>query len=401
MAGETSTVTPPASNAGSGAANTTTSTDTTVKSYPAFARNSDVDVKISVVHPQPVIGLGNILVLNPIDAGDLATVDDKLSVEDRKNGILSRKTDKTTKAIYREYSDADAVAVDYGMDSAIYKKALTYFAQDNHSDRLAVLDYDKTKALDSLGAFWYFNWTFAILPGFTIDDSVVELSNIFESNKNHFLVVQSDDPTKFDKMMGQNYSIGLCHSTDENMDAALVGALATLTVGSITWKLKSLNGITPESLTSNDMKAINTEHAIAYVEVNGVGETSEGWTLSGEYIDTVHGIMWVSSEMESQLESFLQSNGKISYDQVGITKISGVATQVLEQAYQQGIIQTDESTGKGDYTVTATPRSEQSASDISARHYGGLSFTYHAAGAIHSITVYGEVDSDTIMTANA
>ena len=182
------------------------------------------------------------------------------------------------------------------------------------------------------------------------------------------------------------------------MDSALVGAVATLTVGSVTWKFKQLKGVTPEVLTSNELSAIHGAHAFAYVEVSGVGETSEGWTMSGEYIDVIHGIIWVNTNMENKLEKFLQKNGKVSYDQVGITRINGVATQVMEQAYAQGIILTDETTGKGDYTVATSPRSEQSQQDLSDRHYGGLSFTYHVSGAIHTITVHGEVQSDTILS---
>lgn len=384
-----------------------------------YDRVSDVNVVISVLHPRPVVGLGNLLILNAVTAkapvpaqpdgkGDKSsegnaqttpatTLPDQLSIQDHMNGILLRKTDKATGAIYREYKNINAVAVDYGEDTAVYKKAQTYFAQSNHSDRVAVLDYDPSKAYDALKAFWYFNWTFAVRTSNDVDDNLVALSNIFEANKNHILVVQSNDVTQFDKIYGQNYTVGLKHDTAENMDSALVGAVATLTVGPVTWKFKQLKGVTPEVLTSNELSAIHGAHAFAYVEVSGVGETSEGWTMSGEYIDVIHGIIWVNTNMENKLEKFLQENGKVSYDQVGITRINGVATQVMEQAYAQGIILTDETTGKGDYTVTTSQRSEQSQQDLSDRHYGGLSFTYHVSGAIHSITVHGEVQSDTIL----
>lgn len=181
------------------------------------------------------------------------------------------------------------------------------------------------------------------------------------------------------------------------MDAALVGANATLTVGSITWKFKELVGITPELLTSNELSGINRCKAIAYVEVNNRGETSEGWTLSGEYIDVLHGILWVKTNVQGKLENFLQENGKVPYEQRGITQLSGVVTQVLEEAYEQGIILTDPITGKGDYSVDTTSRDEQSQQYISDRHYGGLSFTYHVSGAIHTVTVNGQVQSDTIL----
>lgn len=369
-----------------------------------FDRVSDVNVIMTVIHPRPVTGLGNLLILNPVapstdgKAGDTTALPDELSAQDRMNGILLRKTDPSSKAIYREYKNVDAVAVDYPEKSTVWNKASTYFAQSNHSDRVAVLDYDPSKLYDSLKAFWFFNWTFAIQAVSKVDQDAVTLSNIFERNQDHFLVLQTNDISEYDKLFGQNYTIGLKHDTSEAMDAALVGANATLTVGSITWKFKELVGITTESLTSNELSGINHCKAIAYVSVNGRGETSEGWTLSGEYIDVLHGILWVKTNVQGKLENFLQENGKVPYEQRGITQLSGVVTQVLEQAYEQGIILTNSITGKGDYSVSTTSRDEQSQQDISDRHYGGLSFTFHVSGAIHTVTVNGQVQSDTILS---
>ena len=338
-------------------------TKTTVAPYD---RVLDVSVVMTVIRPRPVVGLGNLLILNPKTPAQPAdgqtqpaSLSDKLSDTDRMNGILMRKTDTATGAIYREYKNVDAVAVDYPEKSDVWNKASTYFAQSNHSDRVAVLDYDPAKTYDALKAFWYFNWTFAIQAVSKLDQSTVDLSNIFERNQDHFLVLQTNDISEYDNYFGQNYTIGLKHDIAEAMDAALVGANATLTVGSITWKFKELVGITPELLTSNELSGINRCKAIAYVEVNNRGETSEGWTLSGEYIDVLHGILWVKTNVQGKLENFLQENGKVPYEQRGITQLSGVVTQVLEEAYEQGIILTDPITGKGDYSVDTTSRDEQ------------------------------------------
>lgn len=141
-----------------------------------FDRVRDVNVITAVAHPQAVKGLGNLAIFNKAAAAvlkkdtsvvktDRSTTDTKtadntntdkgsdttktsdrafsneLSNEDRMNGILLRKVDEATGAVYREYKNLDAVEVDYPADTAVYKKAAAYFAQDNHSDRVAVLDY--------------------------------------------------------------------------------------------------------------------------------------------------------------------------------------------------------------------------------------------------------------------
>ncbi|RVU70163.1 DUF3383 family protein [Lactobacillus xujianguonis] len=408
--------------------------------FAPYDRISDVNVIMTVIHPKPVVDLGNLLILNgirptapaepagdhkqntqptqlaggnaqgttpkgqgsqpaqPVDDGaKLPKLPDELSNVDRMHGILLRKTDPATGAVYREYKNIDAVASDYDEDSEVYKKASAYFAQDHHSDRVAVLEYDTNKLYDSLKAFWYFNWTFAINVDPALDDVVLKESNIFEINKDHFLVLQTDDLAKFTNFYGQNYTIGLYHRMDEAMDAAFIGAIAARPVGSVTWKFKELKGITPSKLTTQELSGINNAHAQAYVEVFGRGETSEGRVMSGEYIDVLHGVLWVQTKFEGDLETLLQSNGKIPYEQSGINMILATGTQVLEEAHERGIIRTNETNGKADYTITATPRSEQSMQDLSDRHYSGLSFRYHVQGAIHTITVNGIVDSDTIM----
>ena len=385
-----------------------------------FSRPSDVTVVMDVAHPQPIQGLGNMLILNFLDSasntqpasnkqttgsntqGTSTTTpvnQDTLTDQEILDGVLTKKTDKATGALYREYSNIDALAKHgYDETTGVYAKASAYFTQDNHADKVAVLDLSADKMHDALGAFWYFDWTFAILSKPMADaNSLTDLSNIFETNKDHFLVLQSTDPTGFTGLIGQNYTIGLVHDVAEPMDSAFIGAIAMLPVGSTNWKFKTLNGITPDTLTASEIDAINNAHAIGYETVFGKDQTTAGRALSGEYIDTLHGVIWVKTQMEASLEKLLQDNGKVPYEQRGINMILATGTQVLNQASERGIILNDEN-GKPDFTITASGRDQQSAQDLSNRHYGGLNFTYHASSAIDSITVHGVVNSDTILT---
>lgn len=371
-----------------------------------FSRPSDVTVIMDVAHPQPIEGLGNMLILNFVDsasstqpASNTPVDQDKLTDSEILDGVLTKKLDKATGALYREFSNLDALAKHgYDETTGVYAKAKAYFAQDNHSDRVAVLDLSVDKMRDALEAFWFFDWTFAILSKPLADaKSLTDLSNIFETNKDHFLVLQSTDPTGFTGLNGQNYTIGLVHNVAEPMDSAFVGAIAMLPVGSTNWKFKTLNGITPDTLTATEIDRIDNVHAIGYATVFGKDQTTAGRTLSGEYIDTLHGVIWVKTQMETSLEKLLQDNGKVPYEQRGINMILATGRQVLNQASERGIILNDKN-GKPDFTITASGRDQQPAQDLSNRHYGGLSFTYHASSAIDSITVHGVVNSDTILT---
>ncbi len=131
-----------------------------------FSRPSDVTVVMDVAHPQPIQGLGNMLILNFLStqSGSNTQATDNLTDDEVLDGVLKKKVDKTTGALYREYANLDALAKHgYDETTGVYAKAKAYFAQNNHSDRVAVLDLSIDKMRDALEAFWYFNWTFAIL----------------------------------------------------------------------------------------------------------------------------------------------------------------------------------------------------------------------------------------------
>ena len=94
-----------------------------------YDRVSDVDVIMTLIRPRPVLGLGNILILNPVTAGADKDVKDGADGNDEVKGILLRKVDSATGAVYREYRDEDAVSIDYSSNNNIMSKVKTYFAQ--------------------------------------------------------------------------------------------------------------------------------------------------------------------------------------------------------------------------------------------------------------------------------
>lgn len=372
---------------------------TTATSIAPYGRITDVIVNLKVQQPIPSIGFGNFLLLTktpaPDDNGEGGGVPDNATTAD---GLLKSITDSTTGAVYKEYSTIDALSLDYDSSTKMYQKATTYFNQDFASDRIAVLSYPDGKLQDSLGAFWFQDWYFMSFVEDNPDD-IGLASNICEANLLKFLVVQKEKVTDFADWEGNEYTIDLVHPLSEAMDAALVGAIASKTVGSVTWKFKTLNGITPQDFSATDFTGITNHHAIAYVEVNGAPETSEGWTSNGEYIDSLHGDTWIKTMVQLNVQQAFQKNDKIPYEKSGIDLLTGIVYDTLNTGFAQGIILTDEATKKGDFSFQASDRDAQSLTDLSKRHYGGIQFTYHRSGAIHSATINGLVKSDTITTS--
>lgn len=172
---------------------------------------------------------------------------------------------------------------------------------------------------------------------------------------------------------------------------ALVGALANRTVGSITWKFKTLGGVKPVDLTASQISTLHDNGMFTYVVKAGAAQTSEGLTVSGEYIDNLHGDDWIKVNIESTLQALLNNTAKLTYDTAGINSIEASVTAVLMTATANGIILTNDDTGNGDFEVTTVSRANSDPADIAARKYNGLSFSYVRTGAIHSIKVHGTV----------
>ncbi|MGX7417809.1 DUF3383 family protein [Carnobacterium gallinarum] len=335
---------------------------------------TDVTVSINVQQPQPKIGLG-------IPA------------------IFTTGVDQS----YKEYTSLDSLKKDFGEDTAVYKKAKAVWAQVNMPKTVAVITYKASvegvepkgsnNIVKAAGDFFFENWHFAVLSEF---DSAVALalSNFIEEKKFKFLVLQvikSSDLTPFAK---NSLTIGLVHTlVEEQLDAALIGNTANLTVGSVTWKGRpNLIGITAQKITVSGLEEIHSVGGLVYVEKAGISQTSEGKTISGEFIDALHGDHWIKSNIESRLQHLLSSTDKITFDSNGIALLRNELTTVFEEAFTNGIIDVVDETGNGNYSITALQRTDLDAGDIAARNYKGLSFTYKRSGAIHSVDVRGTIE---------
>lgn len=323
---------------------------------------SDVTVIIDVLKPQPVIGLGNPAIF----------------------------VEGTTKG-HKAYQSMSALSSDFANTTDTYKKAAAVLAQRNAPKFVHVITFEEGKIVEAAEDYFYEGWHFALLATYDAADALA-LSNMIEEQDFKFFVVQAAAATGIEPFNDNALTIGLVHPLEEYFDAALVGDTGSLPVGSVTWKFRSdLVGITPQSLTIGQLEAIHTAHGVAYVNKAGIPQTSEGTTMSGEFIDAIHGTHWVKASLESQLQYTLSTTDKLSFDASGIDLLNAVASNVLETAFAQGIVAADDE-GKGAYSVTTLQRGDLDPGDIAARNYKGLSFNYQRSGAIHSVVVNGTIE---------
>lgn len=327
----------------------------------------DVTVSIELSKPSGLVGLGKPLII----------------------------TQKTGVSTIKNYSDIEDVKPDFASTTEAYKKAAAILGQENRPASVAIATYDPAgttvkTAVAALGKYFDNDWFFVVTAGVELADQIA-VADYVEGKKVKFYAVKVTSTADLNAFKVKNYAYVMVyyHPTDP-LEAAAVGALGSVDVGSISWKFKTLAGITPVDMNADELKAIHDAGGNTYVKKAGIPQTSEGITASGEYIDVIHGKSWLKVNIENSVQQAFANNGKVSFDNRGIALLNGAVTTILQKGYTQGIIAEDEE-GNPIYTVETVSRTETPAEDRAARVYNGLSFSLELAGAIHEAKIKGQI----------
>lgn len=360
---------------------------------------SDITVKLNTETPSTPVNMGNL--------------------------ALFVKGDKQNVEGFNSYEDLQKV---YGSNDLVKQVANGYFSQDDHGNKLFVITY--TDVATAATAYYGEGWEFAtVIPGVkvvtpsentggdqnkekeavTVDTTndladTVALSNFIDSKKERFAIVglpaTAENVAKIadtKKAFGNSprtifFVSGADQAEAEYGIGGLVGAVGNETVGAFTWKFRKIGGVKPVDLTVTQIQKLHENNAFTYVTKAGLDQTSEGKTLSGEFIDALHGDDWVKASLETELQKLLSNSKKITFDSAGIAQIDATVTAVLTTATNNGIISVNPETNAGEFTVTTASRAQSSEEDIAQRNYTGLKFSYTRSGAIHTVRVNGQIN---------
>lgn len=174
-------------------------------------------------------------------------------------------------------------------------------------------------------------------------------------------------------------------------EAAFVGETAGKDAGSFTYKNQILKDLKPLEFTDTKLSEIHAKNCFTFVTKAGDNVTTEGKVLSGEYIDIIDSKDYVISQMTYQLQKTLNNYDKINYDNSGIALLESICVNVLQDAFNNGIIATN-AEGTADYTVSFAARENTKEEDRRARKYLEGRFSFRLLGAIHEIEVTGTIE---------
>lgn len=297
-----------------------------------------------------------------------------------------------TKAVaYTECNDLAAVAAaGFAEDTEVYKNCAAIFAQENRPKKVAVCAGTGkiTATLDTIKDKDFRQ----VIPVFgDADDKAAELAAYIEATDNRVLFLAVAATSELAGVAKFDRTFAIVYKGADKAAGAIVGATAGLAAGSFTYKNIVLKGVTPDELTDVEIEDIHDAGAVAIVKKAGDVVTTEGKVTSGEYLDIIDSKDYIINNIAYQTQKLLNGSPKLTFDNVGISQIEAVVTNVLVEAYGMGIIATDDE-GNAMYSTAFATRAETPESDRATRTYKGGSFTFTLAGAIHYAEINGTLE---------
>jgi hypothetical protein len=179
---------------------------------------------------------------------------------------------------------------------------------------------------------------------------------------------------------------GLIYHPDNGAfaDFAWMGAVLPKSPGSVTWKFKTLAGVSAVKLTPTQITNITDKSGNYYAEVGGIPITVEGWSAAGEFLDVVRDTDWDTSRRQTRLFSLLASNDKIPFTDHGIAVLAAEVGAQNVESVASGFLSNDPAP-----TVTVPLASSVASADRAIRKLRTIKYSGRIAGAVHSLDLNG------------
>ena len=151
--------------------------------------------------------------------------------------------------------------------------------------------------------------------------------------------------------------------------------------GSSNWKYQSLSGVTGDQLFESAELQVAAYNATYYTFFASKNVTIGGKMFSGEWIDAIHGIDWITTSLEIALASLLVDVEKVPYTTRGDGLIDTAIRSVLKLASDNNVINDDFSV---DFTIDIA---NVPLADRTARIRKGIEVFFTLTGAINEMNI--------------
>lgn len=182
------------------------------------------------------------------------------------------------------------------------------------------------------------------------------------------------------------FSPNVTDATDDDCpDAAWFGKMFPKDPGGASWAYKTLAGVATYGLTSAQFTLLEGRNANSYSAVAGVPVTRYGTVGTGEYLDVMHGIDWLTARIQNLIFTPIVQLDKVPFTDAGVQIVSGQLRTALEEGVTVGLI------AKDSIVITVPKAVDVSAVKKAARTLPDVKFSAVLAGAIHKTEIEGIV----------
>lgn len=298
-----------------------------------------------------------------------------------------------TAVAYTEY-DRNAFNTAFADSTDVGKAGRLLFLQDNAPIKIAVCT-STSAAVAAIAEVVGKNWRQLVVfkgDGDTSTDKQISDAIAETTDKVLFLnIAAASELTAIKANNGGGRTFAFLYPSKTYAVAAVIGATAALDIGSFTYKNIKIKGLDPvTTLTDAAVDELHTNGGTTLLYKAGDVVISAGKTVDGEYLDVVDSKDWIAQKIAYDTQKLLNNEPKLPYTNAGIAALESVTGNVLKEAYDRGMIDTDDD-GLPRYSVSFKLRSEMSAANIEARTYTGGNFFCALSGAIHDAEIYGEL----------
>lgn len=351
---------------------------------------NDVTVKIDVASPVGVLGFGFPLIYakattsgyDYAECGSLAEVIEAIA------GFTTSDTEQQRK------SKTEAAKA-----TKTYKAAELMFNQSEPPSKIAV--YSTTSAVTTaLDGVIDENWRQLIVARETGEDDIETIAAYIEATDKLYFCSTTDYAdvtiTEYGRTICLYYADGVDGeskptSSVDCPESAIVGASAGRAAGSVNYKNMIIAGLTPLSPTTTQLNAIHAAGCMTVVKKSGDIVTTNGKAANGDYIDITDGKDYIIQQITYQTQKVLNTNDRVPYTDAGISMLESACTNVMVEAYRNGIIGTNDD-GTPAYSVNYGLKSATSDADRKARKYILGAFSFTVVGAIDTAEIRGTIE---------
>lgn len=312
----------------------------------------------------------------------------------------------------RSYTDLTGLTDDgFLVTDNAYKAAQSYFAQNPSVSKIIIGrkdigDADWVAAATAIAAeddSWY-----VLTAEVRTKADVLALAAYTEARVKLYFVATAETPsidTVFDtgvstdtaaelKDLNYDRTIHYWHQDAATVfvECAFAGHNLPFVAGKSTWAYLQLNGVSQAKgtsgnpLTSTQVTNLLARNSNFSQTLSGVTVTREGKVTGGEWIDIIRGADALDEDMTKSLFDLLinQQGGKVPYDDSGLNLIRSVMVNVLNRFVDSNFILSD-------FRISIPKAKDIAAVDKTNRILQNVTFQATLVGAIHAITVTGNV----------